>query len=158
MGGSQSPSSTLQGRPRRPVLAIAASTVHIVLGVACVGIAVYCLYLTRSPQILKDKDAAETVYGLKIGAAIVGPVAIPYLLVGIGVWKGRLWGWVLGAVLDASVVALLLSDTLSERRIDWDDVEIAVICLAPLLLLLFPPVWRWCRRSGLQSRATDVAG
>jgi hypothetical protein len=138
---------------RRPRLATATAVLHFAMALACIAIAVYLLILTRSPEILNDKDAADAVHGLKIGAAVVGPVAIPYILIGIGVWKGRIWGWIVGLILNVLAVAVFIEDSVSERRIDWDDMSVAAIFVVLLVPLLLPPVWRWCWRR----RAATVA-
>lgn len=139
---------TTDDRPRRPALATIAGVLHVVMGLGCVGIVVYLLYLTRSPEILKEEDAAEAVHGLKLAAGIIAPVGIVYLAGGIGVWKGRIWGWVISAAMDVLALSFMLWDAVSmaPHYTDWDEVIIAAVFFVLLILLLLPSVRRWCWR------------
>ncbi len=131
---------------KRPALATAASMLHLLMGLCCAALVIYLLYLTRTKEILSDKDAADAVHGLKLAAAIFAPIAVAYLAGGLGLWKGRTWGWLISLAIDLFALVLMLWDVFSEglHRIDWDDAVIAPVFLVLLLLVLLPPVRRWC--------------
>ncbi len=153
MAGDQ---PTTTNDQKRPALATAASVLHVLMGLSCVALVVYLLYLTRTKEILSDKDAAETVHGLRLAAVIFAPVAVAYLAGGIGLWKGRLWGWLISAVADVLWLGFMLWDAFSEapRYIDWDEVTIAAAFLILLVFVLLPHVRRWCWQ---RARAAQAA-
>src|SRR5512146_292112 len=117
-------------------MATLAGLAHLVMGICCLALVVYLLYLTRSPEILGEPDAAGAVHGLKLAAGIITPFALAYLAAGVGVWKARFWGWLLGTMVDVTVSGLLLYDVLDGGRIDWEDTAIGAVFLVPLILLL----------------------
>ncbi len=145
---------TATTRRGRPTLATTAAVAHGILGLCCLALAVYLLYLTRAPEILKDKDAPQSVYGLKIGAAFLAGAGLPFIVGGVGLWKGRFWAWVLAVAADAAAALIFILDAIEEHFIAWDDTAVAAVFPVLLVLLLLPPVWRWCRRR----KAPLVAG
>ncbi len=67
--------------------------VQSLMALVVIGTAAYVLWLTRSPEILSEPDAADAIHGLKIGAAVLGAPGLLLLLAAIGLWRSKRWGW-----------------------------------------------------------------
>ncbi len=144
---------------RRPALATVAAVLHLILGLCCLGLPAYLLYLTGTPEVRNDKDAADAIHGLKIAALVLAPIALPFLISFIGLWKGRIWGWIVGVATSAFASVLFIYDTIGDRSREWDDIVVVAIFPVLLVLLTLGPVRRWCwRRSGWRPGAAGVVG
>ena len=107
---------------------------------------VYLLSLTRSRDILSSPEARESVYGLKIAAAIFAVPALFGIVSTLGLWREKLWGWWLAVVSDAVTLALLIYSMIDDATIDWDMLALTIISAVLTILLLLPVVrkfyWR----------------
>ena len=97
---------------------------------------------------------------MRIGGAVVMAVtALPYAAGGLGLWKGRFWGWVIGVAVNLIITLIFIQDAISEQYVAWDDAAVTAIFPVLLVMLWLPPVRRWCRRRpGLRQRASVVGG
>jgi hypothetical protein len=116
---------------------------QFLLGIVLAGLSIYVLALTRSQETLADPDAVGTVHGLLIGALVLGIPALITLIAAWGLWKGRLWGWVLSLATDVGVLAVFAYDILDENSHDGSDIALAVSFVVPLILLLLPAVRKY---------------
>lgn len=125
---------------KRSALITAVNVMQMLLGLLYTGLTIYLLVLTRSREILAEPDASDTLYGLRIGALVLG---VPSLLTLIGVgglWKRRLWGWVLSLATDVGVLAVLVYDLIDENSREGDEIALAAGFVVPVVLLLLPRV------------------
>ena len=125
---------------KRPLLITVVNVLETLLGLLLAGLTAYLLTLTRSPETLAEPDAADSIHGLLIGAAVLGVPALITLIASWGLWKGRFWGWVLALATDVGVLAVLGYSAVGEGSRDWDDIALAVGCVVPIALLLLPQV------------------
>ena len=98
------------------------------------------LWLTRSPEILSEPDAADAIYGLKIGAAVLGVPALILLVAAIGLWRSKRWGWWLTLATDVAILATLVYSMLDENTVEWDEAALTVCFVFFPVLLLLPKV------------------
>jgi hypothetical protein len=125
---------------KRSLLLTIVIVFQFLLGLLLAGLTVYLLALTRSGEILADPDVADTVQGLKIGAAVLGLPALITLLAVWGLWKRRFWGWLLSLATDAGMVAVLAYSIIGDHNFDGDTIALTAGCLMPAVLLLLPQV------------------
>lgn len=128
---------------KRSLLITVVITLQFLLGVLLAGLTVYLLALTRSPETLTEPDAAETIHGLMIGAAVLGIPALITLVAAWGLWKSRFWGWVLSLATDVGVLAVLVYNVVGESDRDGDEIALAAGFVVPVVLLLLPAVRRF---------------
>ena len=128
---------------KRPMLIAVVNVLQFLLGLSLAGLTVYLLTLTRSHETLADPDAADTVHGLLIGAAVLGVPAVITLIAVWGLWKQRFWGWVLSLATDVGMLAVFLYSIFDENSRDADEMAMAVAFFVPLILLLLPAVRRF---------------
>lgn len=133
---------------KRPTVVTTVVATHLLAIFGLIAIVCYLLWLTRSPEILKDKDAADAIHGLKLGAlAVALPVA--FWVPGIyGMWKRRLWGWWLTLITGLGIAAILVYSMIDDgwTALDSEDATTtAAFVLLPLLLLL-PGVRKYYRQ------------
>lgn len=133
---------------KHPLLITVVNVLETLLGLLLAGLTVYLLMLTRSPETLAEPDAADTVHGLLIGAAVLGVPAIITLIAAWGLWKGRVWGWVLSLATNVGVLAVLGYNAVGESSRDWDDIALAVGFVVPIVLLLLPQVRKFYWNAG----------
>jgi hypothetical protein len=117
---------------KRSGLIVAVATVQSLLALVLAGTAAYTLWLTRSPEILNEPDAADAIHGLKIGAAVIGVPALILLVSGIGLWRSKRWSWWLALVTDVVMMAALAYNLLGENtsRVGRDRADL-VLCDFP---------------------------
>lgn len=127
---------------RSPLITVV-YVLQFLLGIVLAGLSIYVLALTRSPETLADPDSTDTVHGLLIGALVLGIPALITLIAAWGLWKGRLWGWVLSLATDVGVLAVFTYDILDENSHDGSDIALAGSFVVPLILLLLPAVRKY---------------
>jgi len=134
---------------RSPLITVV-YVLQFLLGLVLAGLSIYVLALTRSLETLADPDAAGTVHGLLIGALVLGIPALITLIAAWGLWKGRLWGWVLSLATDVGVLAVFTYDILDGNSHDGSDIALAVSFVVALVLLQWPQVRKfyWSGNSG----------
>ncbi|MFY9562539.1 MAG: hypothetical protein WAQ52_20085 [Terriglobales bacterium] len=125
---------------KRPTLVVVVNVLQFLLGLLLAGLTIYVLALTRSPDTLADPDAAGTMHGLLIGAAVLGVPALITLIAAWGLWKRRFWGWVLSLATDVGVVAVLVYNIVGESDREGDEIALAAGFVVPAILLLLPAV------------------
>lgn len=109
------------------------------------GGGVYCLWLTRSPDILSEPDAADTVHGLRLGAAAALSMAAIWGASFSALLRRQAWGWWLGFAASVFVLGATswgLIDDLGSN--DFDDYLVPAIFLLVVVLHLLgrPTLWR----------------
>jgi uncharacterized membrane protein (DUF2068 family) len=124
---------------RSPLITIV-NVLQSLLGLVLAGLTIYLLALTRSRETLADPDAADTVHGLLIGAAVLGIPALITLIAAWGLWKQRFWGWVLSLATDVGMLAVLIYSMIDERHRDGDEIALAAGFVGSTVLLLLPEV------------------
>ena len=110
------------------------------VAVLVVGMAAYALWLLRSPRILSEPDAADTIHGLRIGAAVTAVPGLLLLAAAIGLWFCKCWSWWLALLTDVLVFATLTYNSLTEKSVEWDEVALTVCFLLPAVFLALPSV------------------
>jgi uncharacterized membrane protein (DUF2068 family) len=134
--------------------------IQLLIALTLAGTTIFLLYLTKSPEILAEKDAAETVGGLHIAAALCGPLAIVYLVSVFGLWKEKLWGWWLAFLLNAAAALALMFDVINDgfKNVDTEDVVVPVILILIVVVYLLPAVRKYYWNSpGQKSEALAAA-
>lgn len=138
---------------KRPGLITTVTILQLLLALLLLGTAVYVLLLTRSPETLKQPDAADTIEGLKIGAAVIGIPALVLLLGAFGLWKRKLWGWWVTLLVDLGIEATLIYSLFEDgwREVEREDIVLAA-CFAifPILMLLPKVTKSYWKRSNPQ--------
>lgn len=134
---------------KRPSTVSLVIGVHVLATLALIGLILYLLWLTRSPEILAENDAASAIQGLKIGAMVL---AIPSALWIPGLWamwKRRSWGWWLTLITGVGTASVLVYSMIDDgwKSLDPEDAAFtAAIVILPVSLLL-PQVRKYYRRS-----------
>jgi len=123
---------------KRPVLVTAMAVLQSLLALAQAGTVIYLVWLSHSPQILSQADAADSAHGLMIGAAVICGPAVALTIASWGLWTSKRWGWWASVLINLTVVGTLVYSSLDENTIDWDEFWIA-ICFAVIAILLFLP-------------------
>ena len=100
--------------PNRPRLVTALIVLHLLGAVACVAIAVFLLYLTRTSDLRNGEDAAETIHGLFIASAVMIAPALLTAAAALGMWRRARWGWTLALLLNVAAVLALVEEPLLE--------------------------------------------
>jgi hypothetical protein len=134
---------------KRPAIVTATIAIHILIALCLIGLSLYLLWLTRSPEILSDKDSAEAIRGLKIGAFVLTLPAAGWLPGIFAMCKHRIWGWWLTLVTSVGLASAFLYSTIDDgwhRRLEADDAAITAICVALPILLLLPQVRKYYRK------------
>ncbi len=118
---------------------------QLLYGAFWLGTCVFLLVLIRYPEAKEGKDAAAAIRGLKVGAALVGPVALLVLVGGYGLWKERLLGWWLALLTDVGLAGALLYSMTNDgwSNLDWSMVSFTVAAFALVALLWVPSVRRF---------------
>ena len=111
-----------------------------VAAVLVVGVAAYTFWLSGSPEILREPDAAEAVHGLKVGAAATAMPGLMLLVSAIGLWLGKRWSWWLALTTDAIVFAALAYSSLTENTLEWDETAFTMCFLVLAVFLVLPRV------------------
>jgi hypothetical protein len=106
---------------RKPILGKILSILQIAMGVCCLAVSVYLLYLMRTPEILKDQESAEIIRGLQIAAGIVVLPGVFFSVAGGAMLCRCKWGWWLGLLVCMAAVATLAISAWDDRR--HPDVE-----------------------------------
>ena len=135
---------------KRPHLVIAVNTIHLLLALFLAGTSVYVLLLTRSPETLKEPDAADTIRGLVIGAAALGVPALCLVAALWGLWRNQRWGWWLALVTDVAIVVILVYSITGENSSDLTEAVWTLCFMVCAILLLVPKVrgFYWARKPG----------
>jgi MFS family permease len=120
------------------------TVIQLLVALTLAGGAIYLLVLTRSPEILNDKDEAEAAHGLRIAAAICAPLALIYLASVYGLWKDKLWGWWLGFLLNLAAAGTLVYSVIDDgwSHSDATDIALPVAFIVLLALFVIPAVRR----------------
>jgi uncharacterized membrane protein (DUF2068 family) len=125
---------------KRSALVVTVLVSQFLLALLVLGTAAYVLWLTRSPDILNEPDAADAVRGLEIGAAVLGVPGLVLLVASVGLWLGRRWAWWLALATEAVMLATLLYSMLDENTVEWDEATLTLCFLIFPILLLLPRV------------------
>ncbi len=112
---------------------------QIFLFLLCIGTAFYLLHLTVSPEITSDKDAAEAIYGLKIGAGVVAGFGSICGVAGVALLLRKKWGWWIGLLTTVAVLLLCLFDQWEERQHPDTETWYAIVAFAILMFWFFVP-------------------
>lgn len=107
---------------------------------ALIALPIYLLILTRSQSILSGPAPKESIYGLKVGAAVIAVPAVFAIVSTFGLWKKKLWGWWLALLSNAFVLVMLIYSMTDENTLDWDMFGVTVISAVLPILLLLPLV------------------
>jgi hypothetical protein len=142
---------------KRPPLITIVMVLQWLLGLLLAGLTIYLLALTRSAEALGEPDAADTIQGLKIGAAVLGVPALITLLGAWGLWKQRSWGWVLSLATDVGALAVLVYNNVGESKWDADEIALAAGFVVPVILLLLPVVRKYYWNSATGSSTVSAA-
>jgi len=138
---------------KRPPLITVVIVLQFLLGLVLAGFTVYLLALTRSPGTLAEPDAADSIHGLLIGAAVLGVPAVITLISVFGLWKRQFWGWVLAFATNVGVLAVMVYSMVSEGERDSDEIAITAGIAVVLVVLLLPKVrefyWKATENPGL---------
>jgi len=140
---------------KRPALALFVNAWQLLLGLLLASLTVYILALTRSRETLADPDAADTVHGLLIGAAVLGVPALITLVAAWGLWKRRFWGWVLSLATDVGTLAVLVYSMIDDREWEGDEIALSAGFVVPVVLLLLPAVRKFYWNSGAHSNLSS---
>jgi|SRR6185369_11392324 hypothetical protein len=96
------------------------------------------LYLTTTPDVTQDKDAAEAIHGMRIGAVSCAVLAIPTLISGFKLFQRRRWAyWLAVANLGISTAALA-TGTVINFRVEWDSFWVFLVFLALFIFAVLP--------------------
>jgi hypothetical protein len=125
---------------KRSPLITAVIVLQLLLGLLLAVLTGYLLALTRARETLADSDAAETIHGLLVGAAVLGVPALITLAAVWGLWKRRFWGWLLSLATDVGMLGVLFYSIIDDRDFDLDMIALTAACLVPAILLLLPQV------------------
>ena len=134
---------------KRSGLITGITLMQLLLGLLCVGVSIYLLFLIRSPQIRQTHDAVAAIRGLKVAAGIIGPPGLLALVGAYGMCKDRLWGWWVSLLVDFGVASVLAYSVIDDGWKNLDS-ELNLLTLGfaiPVVLLLLPGVRRYYRRS-----------
>ena len=144
---------------RRSGLITVLAVLQLVAGLFFAATAIYLIAETRNPEILKSQDAVGAVYGLKFTALAVSILAIPNFLAGIGLWRVQPWGRWLAVAINAVTLATLLYDPIFEHeRMDLDDIWIAAVFAALLIVFLLPVVGKHLRSQQSAAKTLSESG
>jgi hypothetical protein len=124
----------------RPRLITAIAAMQTAYTLLMAGLTVMCVFLWRSA--LRKPNAAGEVYGLMVGALVLGILAVLFAVCATGLWRFRRWGWVFSLALNALVVFLILWDVFIDRDYDPDSWTGLALFGIPMVLLLLPAVRR----------------
>jgi hypothetical protein len=126
---------------RSPTLGKVLSLLEIAMGVCCLSISVYLLYLTRTPEITREAEAADTIRGLYIGAGVVVAPGILFTVGGLAMLCRRKWGWWLGLLVCIATVALCGYSAWDERHHpDFDDLWVLAGFVVATIFFFLPGV------------------
>ena len=105
------------------------------------------LYLTTTPDVTQDKDAAEAIHGLRIGAISCAVLALPTLISGVKLFKRRRWAyWLAVANLGMSTVALA-AGTVVNFHIDRESFWVFFVFLVVFIFAVLPATRRELKES-----------
>ena len=130
---------------RRSVWVTGVVVAHFLCGALFVGICVLLLILTRQPDLKQGQNAAVAIWGLKVAAGILAPLALVVFASAWGLWKKKLWGWWLALLTDAGLLGIFVYSMIDDGldNIDWDMAALTVAALVLVVLVLAPPVRRF---------------
>jgi uncharacterized membrane protein (DUF2068 family) len=127
----------------RPRLVIAVNIIQLLLTLLLAATSVYVLFLMRSPETLQQPDAADTIHGLVIGAAVLGAPALFLTAALWGLWRNKQWGWWLALVTDVVIVATLGYSMIGQNSSDLTEPVWTLCFVVCAILLLLPKVRRF---------------
>ena len=118
---------------------------HVLCGVLLLGTCIVLLILIRQPDVKQRQDAAEAIWGLKVAAGIIAPLAAVVFVTAWGLWKKKLWGWWLALLTDAGLLGIFVYSMIDDGldNIDWSLVAFTAAALVLVMLVLAPPVRRF---------------
>lgn len=125
------------------------------------GSGIYLLWLTRSSTILSEQDAADSVHGLRLAAAVCLGTCLVWGASFVGILKRQPWGWWLGLVANSFVFAILAYGVaFDEGLVDaWDWLVPAVFLIITVIQLLSrPSSWTAMELEGAKEAASKSAG
>jgi hypothetical protein len=127
-------------RPLSVKLLIGAQALLTLLGLT---IAIYVATLTRSPEILKQKDANDVVRGLWIGAGVTGAPALLEGVIAVGLLCRHRWAWWAGVVLNVAMTVLFVYSAFDQNSVDGEDLVGAALPALLCAMYFVSGVRRW---------------
>lgn len=133
---------------KRSVWITGVVVLQLLYALALLLLPLYFLVLARTPETSSGPHAAETISGLRIGAAVLGGPALVALAAWFGLWKLKRWGWWLTIITDLGLFAAFAYSLVDDgwKNIDGAMVVLTVIAVLPVMCLLLPRVrgfyWR----------------
>ena len=136
-----------EAETRRPGIVTVAIVLHSAAVIFLISLGIYLLWLARSPEILREQDAADAVRGLKMGALAVTIPALFWIPGVYAMWRRRGWGWWLTLITGAGTASVLIYSAIDDgwHALDMDDVTVTAVFLALPLILLWPRVRKYYR-------------
>src|SRR3954471_24466157 len=126
--------TTMNRAPRLKILA----WLMIMLGVIYVVSVPRLMYLTTTPEITQDKDAADTIQAIRIGAISCAVLAVPTLLGGIKLLQRKRWAyWLVIANLGFYVSGLTIGSIIAFRE-ERESLWVLLVFLAVFIFALSP--------------------
>lgn len=134
---------------KRSTLITGVTVIQLLLGLFYMGVSILLLYLTRSPAIRQGHDPAATIWGLKLAAGMIGPLALLAIAGAYGLRKNRLWGWWISFLNNFGVASALAYGAIDDgwNNLDPELIVPALVLVIPVVLLLLPAVRRFYWRS-----------
>ena len=128
----------------------------ILLGMIYVVSVPRMLYLTTTPEITQDKDAADTIQAIRIGAVSCAVLAVPTLLGGIKLLQRKRWAyWLIIANLGFYVGGLAIGSIVAFNE-EHESLWVLLIFLAVFVFALLPATRRELPVSRLDSERSEV--
>jgi CDP-diglyceride synthetase len=148
-----------QPAPRRPAVVTIVTLLQFLLGFLWLGITVYLLVISRSPETRQGSDPAVVIRGLEIAAAIIAPGAIFGLSAAYGLGKDKIWGWWLSLITNSVFVLMLLYSMIDDGwdNLDREMIGITLLSLVPVILLVLPSVREFYSRKPVAENAAPSA-
>ncbi len=109
------------------------------------GAGAYCLWLSRSAAILAEPDAADTVHGLRLSAALCLGLCLLWGAAFLGLLRRQVWGWWLGLIVNFFVFAITAYDLIYDQvGVDVTDylIPAAFLLVSILQILTRPTTWK----------------
>ena len=150
--------SATQVAMKRPALVTGVTLLQFLLGFLWLGITVYLLFISRSPDTKNGGDPAGTILGLEIAAAFIAPGAVFGLVAAYALGKDKLWGWWMSLIINAVFALMLIYSMIDDG---WDNLDpelvgFTLLSLLPLILLLLPGVRQFFWRTPTADKAANA--
>ena len=105
------------------------------------------LYLTTTPDVTQDKEAAEAIHGMRVGALSCAMLAVPTLLGGFKLFQRSRWGyWLVVANLGVCVAGLAAGSIASFRE-EQESLWVLLVFLVVFIFAVLPATRRELKQS-----------